>query len=243
MIRPTSAHLSPDPKANQLLAKLDLEDYQAIIGKSKIVSLKLGKRLYHQDETITAVYFPITCMVSLLVSTSGKQPRLELSTVGKEGVVGAIEVLHSQGALGVCLIQISGTALRISASDFLEQMNNRTRGTKLFGLHLHALTRQILQAAACNHLHSMEERCARWILTSHDHAGQETFSLTQEFLSHMLGVRRATVNQAIGALKKTSLISFVRGKMTVRNRKGLEAASCGCYDEIRRVRASVMKAI
>ena len=95
--------------------------------------------------------------------------------------------------------------------------------------------RQILQGAACNRLHSMEERCARWLLMTHDRAGGDTFPLTQEFLSHMLGVRRATVNVATGMLKKAGFIRYVRGKITVIDRHGLESASCECYQTIIRV--------
>jgi len=92
--------------------------------------------------------------------------------------------------------------------------------------------RQVLQGAACNRLHSMEERCARWLLMTHDRAGEDTFPLTQEFLSNMLGVRRATVNVATGMLKKAGFIRYVRGNITVVDRTGLESASCECYQAI-----------
>ena len=100
--------------------------------------------------------------------------------------------------------------------------------------------RQILHGAACNRLHSMEERCARWLLMTHDRAGQDTFPLTQEFLSHMLGVRRATVNVATGMLKKAGFIRYVRGKITIIDRPGLESASCECYQAIIRVYDSLL---
>jgi CRP-like cAMP-binding protein len=101
--------------------------------------------------------------------------------------------------------------------------------------HLYALLRQILYGAACNRIHSMEERCARWLLMTHDRAGQDTFPPTQEFLSHMLGVRRATVNVATGMLKKAGFIRYVRGKLTVIDRRGLESASSDCYHAIVKV--------
>jgi CRP-like cAMP-binding protein len=108
--------------------------------------------------------------------------------------------------------------------------------------HFYALTRQILYGAACNRMHSMEERCARWLLMTHDRAGEDTFPLTQEFLSHMLGVRRATVNVATGMLKKAGFIRYVRGKLTVIDRPGLESATCECYHEIARVYAGLLPA-
>jgi CRP-like cAMP-binding protein len=104
--------------------------------------------------------------------------------------------------------------------------------------HLYALLRQILYGAACNRLHSMEERCARWLLMTHDRAGQDTFPLTQEFLSHMLGVRRASVNVVTGMFKKAGFIAYVRGKLTILDRPGLESVACDCYRDIVRVYSS-----
>jgi CRP-like cAMP-binding protein len=105
--------------------------------------------------------------------------------------------------------------------------------------HTYALMRQILFGASCNRQHSMEKRCARWLLMTHDRAGQDTFPLTQEFLSHMLGVRRATVNVATGMLKKAGFIKYVRGKITVLDRVGLESAACDCYPATVKVYASL----
>jgi hypothetical protein len=178
-------------------------------------------------------------MFSLLV-TSDDKPHMELATIGNEGIVGCAEVVQARGAMGLSLIQIAGTAVRIEAGAFMRVIGNRPRIQLLIHRHLYALVRQILYAAACNRLHSMEERCARWMLMTHDRAGQDTFPLTQEFLSHMLGVRRATVNVATGILKKAGFIRYVRGKITVENRPGLESASCGCYHAITKVYDSVL---
>src|SRR6266566_1917712 len=134
-----------------------------------------------------------------------------------------------QGSMGLNLIQVPGTAVRIDANTFRKVISGRIAVQTLIHQHLYALLRQVLYGAACNRIHSMEERCARWILMTHDRAGQDTFPLTQEFLSHMLGVRRATVNVATGMLKKAGFIHYVRGKLTILDRKGLEAATCDCY--------------
>ena len=104
----------PDPKANRILQKLAPEDYDSLMARAKVVTVKFRKRLYRQDERVDAVYFPITCMVSLLVSSDG-QPRMEMATVGREGVVGGAELLQAQGAMGLNLIQIPGVAVRIPA--------------------------------------------------------------------------------------------------------------------------------
>lgn len=228
-----------DPKTNRLLARLQREDYDALMLEAKIVPLKFRKLLVRQDERVDAVYFPLTAMVSLLVTTDG-QPQMEMATIGKEGVVGASELIQTQGAMGLNLIQIPGVAVRIDANAFRKLISDRPLVERLIHQHLYALMRQILHGAACNRIHSMEERCARWLLMTHDRAGEDTFPLTQEFLSHMLGVRRATVNVATGMLKKAGFIRYVRGKLTVIDRPGLESASCECYQAIIRVYNSVL---
>ncbi len=230
---------TPAAKRNSLLSTMEPGDYEALMADGTVVPLKFRRRLYKQDQRIDAVYFPVTCMVSLLVTTADV-PQMEMATIGNEGVVGAAEIIQSQGAMGLNLIQIPGTAFKIDGEKFREQMRLRPDIQKQMHKHQYALTRQILQGAACNRVHSMEERCARWLLMTHDRAGQDTFPLTQEFLSHMLGVRRATVNVATGMLKKAGFIRYVRGQLTIVDRRGLESASCECYETILKVYRSVM---
>jgi CRP-like cAMP-binding protein len=239
MATQTHPRESTTPKTNHFLARLQREDYDALMRVAKRVSLKFGKRVLRQDERVDAVYFPLTCMFSLLV-TANEKPQMEMATIGKEGVVGAWEVFQGQGSMGLNLIQIPGVALRIEAGAFKELISARPAMQQLLHQHLYALLRQILYGAGCNRLHSMEERCARWLLMTHDRAGQDTFPLTQEFLSHMLGVRRATVNVATGMLKKAGLIRYVRGEITVVDRPGLESTSCGCYQAIMKVYAPLL---
>jgi CRP-like cAMP-binding protein len=227
-----------DPRNNRLLAKMETEDYKALMEAGKVVTLKFRKVIHRQDKPIDAVYFPITCMVSLLV-TANDRPQMEMATVGKEGVVGAAELLQFQGAMGLNLIQIPGEAVRIDAATF-QRIGRRPLVEDILHRHQYALMRQILQGAACNRLHNMEERCARWLLMTHDRAGQDHFPLTQEFLAHMLGVRRATVNVATGMLKKAGFIQYVRGKLTVVDRRGLESASCDCYGAIVKAYDSIL---
>ncbi len=228
-----------DPRKNHFLGRLQPADYDALMRVSKIVTLKFRKRLLLQDEPVDAVYFPLTCMFSLLVTTVG-EPQMELATIGREGIVGAAEVFQTKGAMGLNLIQIPGTAVCIEANAFRKVINDRPVVQRLIYEHLYSLLRQILFASACNRLHTMEERCARWLLMTHDRAGEDTFPLTQEFLSHMLGVRRATVNVATGMLKKAGFIRYVRGKITITDRRGLETASCNCYQAILNVYASLI---
>ncbi|MGA2593833.1 MAG: hypothetical protein ABSH32_28355 [Bryobacteraceae bacterium] len=131
-------------------------------------------------------------MVSLLVTNDGR-PRMGMATIGNEGVAGASEVLQTQPAMGLNIIQIPGAAVRIKADAFRRIIASRPLMQKAINQHLYALMRQILYGAACNRTHSMEERCARRLLMTHDGAAADSFPLTQEFLSHMLGMGRATV--------------------------------------------------
>jgi CRP-like cAMP-binding protein len=231
MTKHTGAPETCDPKTNRILSALEQADYDALMLEAEIVPLKFGKRLHSQDEHVNAVYFPLTCMVSLVVTNDGT-PRMEMATIGKEGVAGASEVLQMQLAMGLNLIQIPGFAVRIKADAFRRIIDSRPLMQKAINRNLYALMRQVLHGAACNRIHSMEERCARWLLMTHDRAAGDTFPLTQEFLSHMLGVRRATVNVATGMLKKAGFIRYVRGKVTVVDRSGLESAACDCYQAI-----------
>jgi CRP-like cAMP-binding protein len=241
MTRQPDQPQNSDPKTNRLLAALEDDDYDALMKGSKVVSLKFRRRLLRQDAAVDAVYFPITSMISLLVTTDG-QPQMEMATIGKEGVVGASELFQKQGtgSMGLSLVQIGGTAVRIEADALRKVTTSRPAVKEVIDQHLFALMRQILYGAACNRIHSMEERCARWLLMTHDRAGQDTFPLTQEFLSHMLGVRRSTVNVATGMLKKAGFIRYVRGKITIIDRPGLESASCECYQSIIRVYDSLL---
>ncbi len=217
-----------NPRTNRLLAKLGQHDYDALMLYAKIVPLKFSRRLMNQNEPVSAVYFPLNSMISLLVTATAGPP-VEMATIGREGVLGAPEILRGQGAMGLNVVQIPGVAVQIDGDLFRRIVSGRPLVQELFEQHLYALLRQILYGAACNRLHSMKERCARWLLMTHDRAGQDTFPITQEFLSHMLGVRRATVNEATGLLKKAGLVQYARGKLTIIDRPGLESAACGCY--------------
>lgn len=231
MPKQTAPSAKPDARTNHFLARLKSPDYDALMSQAKLVSLKFGQRVSCQDEPIEAVYFPITCMFSVIVTSNGK-PQVEMATIGKEGVAGASEVLQKQGAIGLNVVQLPGTAVRIGAAAFRKVIRSRMPVQRLIHQHAYALIRQVFYGAACNRIHSLEERCARWLLMTHDRAGQDSFPITQEYLSHMLGVPRATVNVATGMLKKGGSIRYVGGKVTISDRPALESASCGCYQAI-----------
>lgn len=206
------------------------------MAEAHVVSLPLNNRLYHRDGRVDAVYFPVTCMMSVLAGPADGD-LTEAATIGREGVAGSEGATPNYPAIGVYVVQLPGTAVRVEAEAFRKQLRNLPELKNLVEQHWYAMTRQTLIGAACNRLHRIEKRCARWLLLTHDRAAADTFPLTQEFLANMLAVRRASVNSATRALKKSGLIRYVRGQLTVIDRPGLETAACGCYNAIRQAYA------
>jgi CRP-like cAMP-binding protein len=217
-------------KRNRLLALLAKEDYQRLVSRCVITSLALYKELYRAGTRIDVIYFPLDCVVSMLVGSGADDPKVEMATIGNEGAVGVFSVLNETRAIGTHIVQIAGDALRMDVIAFKELLGAHAGIHNLMHRYMYALTYQIVQAGACNRLHTMEERCARWLLMMHDRSENKknTFPLTQEFLAEMLGVRRATVNLAIGILKTAGFIQYVRGQITIVDRAGLESAACPC---------------
>jgi CRP-like cAMP-binding protein len=197
-------------KRNGLLALLSEEDYQQLVSPSVVTSLALYKELYRAGTPIDAIYFPLDGVVSMLVGSGADEPKVEMATIGNEGAVGVYSVLNETRAIGTHIVQVAGDALRISVTSFKENVRDHAGIHDLMHRYMYALTHQIVQAGACNRLHTMEERCARWLLMMHDRTenNRNTFPLTEEFLAEMLGVRRATVNLAIGILKTAGFIQY-----------------------------------
>jgi hypothetical protein len=155
---------------------------------------------------------------------------IEIATIGNEGIVGIPVFLGAQsmGARDLYQVQVPGDVLAMEASAFLSAAQREPlRG--LVQRYAQALFTQVTQQVACNGLHSVEERCSRWMLLTHDRVGSNDFPLTQEFLAQMLGVRRASVTLAAGALQRAGFIRYGRGRVTINDREGLENASCECY--------------
>jgi CRP-like cAMP-binding protein len=180
---------------NRLLAELEPADSDAFTAEAKVVSLQLNSQLFRQDERVDIVFFPLTCMFSVLAGPAGGD-LTETATIGREGAAGSQSVILNQPAIGLHVVQLPGAAVRMEADAFRKHLNGLPRLQNLVDRHSYALMRQALLGAACNRLHQIEKRCARWLLMTHDRAGTESFPLTQEFLAHMLAVRRASVNAA-----------------------------------------------
>lgn len=217
---------------NSLLAAVPRKAYRRLIAGLEPVTLNFGDVLYEPGEAIRHVYFPGASLVSLLTLADGHLA-LEVGLIGREGMVGVPLVLGHSVSLVRALVQGEGTALRMASASFLKEFRRSPPLQRELYLYTHALMAQISQTAACNRFHIVERRLARWLLMTHDRVKLDRFRMTQEFLGHMLGVRRVGVTKAAQALQKRNLIGYSRGAITILDRKGLEAASCECYEVVR----------
>ena len=191
------------------------------------------------DEVVTYVYFPIECFVSLLTVVSG-EVGLEVGMVGREGMLGAQLSLGVIAAPLHALVQGPGSAWRCEAPAFIGELKRSAALRKEIGLYVYVLMTQLATSAGCARYHEIGPRLARWLLMSQDRAHSSTFSMTQEFMGFMLGVRRVGVTEAAGALQRAGLIEYQRGRLTVLDRAGLEAAACTCFATDRRSYAQLL---
>jgi CRP-like cAMP-binding protein len=168
-----------------------------------------------------------------LLTTVEGHHALEVGLVGREGMVGVSLALGMDVASVRALVQGTGTAMRMSAERFRKEFRKSLPLQGELHRYAHAKLSEARQTAACNRFHAVEARVARWLLMTRDRLGSDEFLLTQEFLADLLGVRRVGVSMAAGALQRRNLISYARGKIAILDRKGLQAASCGCYEVLK----------
>jgi CRP-like cAMP-binding protein len=232
----TEAHYSStrpgQEERNLLLDALPARDFEQIRSRLEPVSLRLAETIYEADSPIGHVYFPQSGMVSM-VSTM-PEGTVEVGTVGHEGMTGIAVVLHADSMPTRAFVQVEGTGLRMTSDDLRASMRESPALERILARYALALFDQAAQSAACNRLHSLEERCARWLLMTHDRLRGDVLPLKQTFLAEMLGVHRPAVTVAAGTLQRAGLISYSRGKVRILDRAALENASCGCYEITRR---------
>ncbi|OFW34536.1 MAG: hypothetical protein A3G76_13505 [Acidobacteria bacterium RIFCSPLOWO2_12_FULL_65_11] len=217
---------------NQLLAQLPADVGDRLRPHLRSVRLKRGESIFRAHEPLHTAYFPVTGVISLLTHlTDGKT--LELGLVGKDGMAGVallpgVNTMPFDGT-----VQVAGTALRLTAEALKQMVREPGPIHELLGRYAYSVFALGVQTAACNNFHSLKKRTARWLLMLHDLAENAEFPLTQNTLALMLGVRRPSVTIAARALQRAGLVDYRHGRMRIRNRRGLEAASCECYRVIR----------
>jgi CRP-like cAMP-binding protein len=216
------------PTKNKLLSALSKEEYSRLLPNLESVSLPLKQIIYAPNQPIEYVYFPTDGIISL-VNVTQNGGIVEAATVGNEGMVGIPVLLGGDKMVGQAIVQVVGDAMRMKVDVFKRSVPNGSQLHNLLLRYTLALMNLISQSVACNSLHSVEQRCCRWLLICQDRVKSNSFLLTQEFLAQMLGVQRPTVSVIAATLQQAGLIRYTRGKMTICERKSLEATTCECY--------------
>jgi CRP-like cAMP-binding protein len=217
---------------NQILASLPKAEISRLAPHLSPVTLDVGKSLLFPDTEITHAYFIESGLASVVVEMANGNT-VETGITGKEGMIGIPVLLDTKSMPSRTFMQIAGAGFKIDADRLKKEFEKSDQLRKLVNSYLQAYLVQTAQTAACNRLHDIAPRLARWLLMCHDRMESSTFSITHEFLGHMLGTPRSTVTLAAGILHKNGLVDYSRGKIHIRERKGLEKAACECYQTIR----------
>ncbi len=220
------------PNKNMILAALPRNEYQRLLPELELISLPLDAVLYKSGEFIEYVYFPDKGVVSL-VTNMQDGTTIEVGLIGREGMVGIPVLLGDDIAFEEAIVQIAGGAMRMRSDVFKRSLkaNHSPLLTQLL-LYTRTLMKQVAQTAACNRLHTVEKRLARWLLMCQDRMETGELMLKQEFIANMLGTRRASVGSAAAGLQAEKLIRYSRGRISVLNRKELEEFVCECYGAV-----------
>ena len=237
--RPRSTTFSPP--ANQLLAALPSEVFDRIGPHLDVVPLTLKQFVHKPGERIRDIYFPGDGFISI-VTVLNDGGMVEVATVGREGMIGVSAILNGDPSPAAAMVQAeTDTCYRMPADLFREEIDRRNSFHHLMTRYGQALSGVIMQSTACNAVHSVEQRLARWLLLAHDRVGKNEFPMTQEFIAMMLGASRPTVIVVASTLQKAGLITYHRGLLKIVNREKLESASCECYQTTTDLLTSVIR--
>lgn len=217
---------------NRLLSALPPEESERLSPYLERLHLPQGRVLYECGDAARYAYFPLNGMVSLL-SISENGETVEVAMIGAEGMVGLPIILRANVMPYRSMVQISCDLMRVRADMLWKEFNRSGRLQDLLLRYTHATLTQISQSALCNRFHTVEKRLCRWLLITRDRVEMDTFPLTQEIISHMLGTPRTRVTQAACSLQDAGLIHYRRGRITILSRQKLEAGSCECYQVVR----------
>jgi CRP-like cAMP-binding protein len=223
----------PNPRQNRLLGALPATDYERLRPHLKLISLPLGNVLYESGSRLRHVYFPTTCIVSLLYMLADGASA-EIAVVGNEGITGVALFMGGETTPSRSVVQSAGYAFQLPGAALKEEFNRAGAAQHILLRYTQALITQMAQTAVCNRHHSLDQQLCRWLLLSLDRLASNKLVMTQELIANMLGVRREGVTEAAGNLQKAGLIKYSRGRITVINRAGLETRTCECYAVVKR---------
>ncbi|HEY9401452.1 MAG TPA: Crp/Fnr family transcriptional regulator [Pyrinomonadaceae bacterium] len=223
---------SPAPKDNRLLAHLPAEELEFLHPHMEQVQLAHGDRIIEPHVPIKDIYFPLNCLLSM-VTTMEDGSTVESGSIGREGMAGTPVLLDAAETTMPTFVQIPGEATRVKAGIIKEVYERGGALKKIINRYIHTVIVVSSQSVACNRLHHIEARLARWLLMSSDGVGSNEVNLTHEYLAVMLGVRRAGVSEAAAKLQERNLIRYNRGNVLILDRESLEAGACECYHVVR----------
>lgn len=228
-----SATLAPHPAVkNALLAALSAQEYEHLRPHLELVTLPPGKVLYDCGEPIRYVYFPGNSIIFLL-ATMADGATAEVGVIGYEGMLGISVFMGGHSTPSQAIVLLAHEAVRMRAEVLRAEFERGGSLRALLLRYMHTLFVQVSQTAACNRIHHIDERLARWLLMMHDRAQTDDLPLTQEFIANMLGTHRPYITTAAGLLQKQGLIQCGRGLIKILDRHGLEACACECYGIIK----------
>lgn len=229
-LSPTDQHR---PQQNALLAALPAAECERLAKDLELVPLTLGQALHESGETMSHAYFPIDCVVSLLyVMKNGESA--EIAIVGNEGMIGVALFMGGESSMSRAIVQNAGHAYRLKAQVLKDEFHRGGALSRLLLMFASALITQMVQTAACNRHHPVDQQLCRWMLLSLDRLPSSRISMTEKLIGNMLGLDHTNVLKATNVLAKAGLIHYNNGEITVLDRPGVEKRSCECYDVVRK---------
>lgn len=218
----------PPPITNRLLDRLPAKDRARVLARCETVELEFPHVVAEPGDLIPHVYFPTASFISLMTPMEGRGS-LEVALAGNEGMYGVPVAMGVGISPVLAIVQGGGLAWRMASAPFARELARMASLRHCVDRYTYVLMSQLIRTAGCSRFHRVERRLARWLLMTADRAHSPSFRITHEFLASMLGVRRVGITEAASALQGRGLIRYKRGAMTIRDRRGLERASCSCY--------------
>jgi CRP-like cAMP-binding protein len=229
-------------RQNVLLNALSEESALQIIERGRLVDVALRQEIYESEQPINEVYFPLNCVLSV-VARMRDGSQIEVGTIGREGMSAFPLLMGASTTANFCYCQVNGSAIKIPADLFRELLATDVAFRQHLDRYLQAYVNMLGQLAACNRLHSVYERCSRWLLMTRDRVDIDHVPLTQEFLAMMLGTGRSGVAIAAATLQQAGFIKYTHGVITILDRPGLENAACECYEVAREQFDGLLRAV